>query len=289
MSKNGPRTIVITGAGAGIGAATVRLLAERGHTVFAGVRNPNETVGVPPAVHHIQLDVTDPESVAAAATLVRDRVGGQGIDALINNAGIIVQGPLELISPDDLRRQFDVNTLGPARVIGEFLPLLRAGKGRVVNISAPTARLPIPFMGPIGASKAALASLSDALRVELAPWDLPVVLVEPGATATDIFDKAESAAQASLQDTDPLRVALYREQLAAMTNASAKQKLGPVDNVAAVIVRAVEARKPRRRYSAGAGVRTFGALSHLPGPVRDGAISSALGLAKANKRARAVA
>jgi NAD(P)-dependent dehydrogenase (short-subunit alcohol dehydrogenase family) len=289
MTENGNRTIFITGAGAGIGAATVRLLAQRGHTVFAGVRKPGEAVDGPPGVHHVQLDVTDPDSVAEAAAFVRDKVGNHGLDALINNAGIIVQGPLELISPDDLRRQFDVNTLGPARVIREFLPMLRAGRGRVVNISAPTARLPIPFMGPIGASKAALASLSDALRVELAPWDVPVVLVEPGATATDIFDKAESVSQASLDNTDPVLVTLYREQLAAMTTASAKQKLGPVDKVAAVIVRAVEARKPKRRYPAGAGVRTFGALSHLPGRMRDGAISSALGLAKANKRARAAA
>ncbi|MCW2751704.1 MAG: short-chain dehydrogenase/reductase [Aeromicrobium sp.] len=285
MPATAQRNIFITGAGAGIGAATVRLLAAHGHTVFAGVRRDNPDLAELPGVHQVILDVTDPASVNAAARAVRDQVGDDGLDAVINNAGVIVQGPLELVPPSELRRQFEVNTLGPAYIVQAFLPLLRDGRGRIINISAPTARVPIPFLAPIGSSKAALVSWSNSLRVELAPWNIAVVLVEPGATQTQIFAKAESTAQSALDDIDPERVALYREQLAAVAAASAKQKLGPVDKVAAVVVRAAETRNPSRHYAAGGGVRAAGAISHLPGAMRDNVISGALGLGKANKRA----
>jgi NAD(P)-dependent dehydrogenase (short-subunit alcohol dehydrogenase family) len=113
-------------------------------------------------------------------------------------------GPLELVPPDELRRQFEVNALGPAHVIQAFLPLLREGRGRIVNISAPTARVPIPF-SPVGASKAALESLSDSLRIELGAWGIPVAVIVPGGTATPIWQKADTAAQAALNGTEPKR------------------------------------------------------------------------------------
>jgi NAD(P)-dependent dehydrogenase (short-subunit alcohol dehydrogenase family) len=191
---------------------------------------------------------------------------------------VIVHGPLELVPSDELRRQFEVNTLGPAHVIQAFLPLLREGKGRIINVSAPTARVPVPFMAPIGASKAALTSLSGSLRVELGAWGIPVVLVEPGGTDTAIFAKADAAAQAALRAFDPSRVALYSEQLAAVAKAAAKQKLGPPDAVAKTIVEAVTARRPKRRYMAGSGVAIFGVLAHLPTGPRERLIKTVFGL-----------
>ncbi|HEX3812981.1 MAG TPA: SDR family NAD(P)-dependent oxidoreductase [Mycobacteriales bacterium] len=286
MVESSRGNVLITGAGAGIGELTVRLLVRRGYLVFAGVRGAAPSLTDLPGVRVVPLDVTDSGSVAAAAELVRREVGPAGLRAVVNNAGVIVQGPLELVPPAELRRQFEVNTFGPAYMVQAFLPLLRDGGGRVVNISAPSARIPIPFMAPISASKAALASMSDALRVELAAWNIPVVVVEPAAAATAIFAKASSAAQEALAATDPDRVALYRDHLAAFAAAAAKQKLGPAEAIAEVVVTAVTAERPKRRYAAGRGARAFGAVAHLPGRLRDRLITGVFGLRNVQAGAR---
>jgi len=273
-------SVFITGASAGIGAATARLLASEGYIVYAAVHTGAGALAGLPGVRQVPVDVTDPGTVAAAARQVAAQAGDRGLHAVINNAGIIVQGPLELIPPADLLRQFRVNTLGPAYVVQAFLPLLRAGHGRVINISAPTARLPMPFMAPISASKAALASLSDALRLELAAWGIPVCVVEPGATDTQIFAKAQTAADAGLASADPGRVALYADQLAAMGRVAARQRLSPVEPAARAVLTAVRARRPRRRYTAGNDARVLGILAHLPASQRDRLISAVIGLGK---------
>ena len=223
--------------------------------------------------------MTDPSGVENAAKVVGEATGGGGLRAVINNAGVIVQGPLELVPAGELRRQFEVNTLGPAHVIQAFLPLLRTGKGRIINISAPTARVPVPFMAPTGGSKAALASFSDSLRLELSAWGIPVTVIEPGGTDTDIFRKAETTAQAALGAADPAKAALYSDQLAAVAKAAARQKLGPVDAVAKTIVAAVEAGRPKRHYAAGSGTAIFGVLAHVPTSLRERLIKTVFGLA----------
>jgi NAD(P)-dependent dehydrogenase (short-subunit alcohol dehydrogenase family) len=270
--------VFITGAATGIGAATTRRLADVGYRVFAGVHQEAGSLTSIPGVQPVAIDVTDPYGVERAAKFVADETGGSGLRAVINNAGVIVQGPLELVPPEELRRQFEVNTLGPAHVIQAFLPLLRTGAGRIINISAPTARVPVPFMAPIGGSKAALASFSDSLRVELGAWGIPVTVIEPGGTDTGIFAKAETAARAALGAADPARVALYSDQLTAVAKAAARQKLGPVDAVAKAIAATVEARKPKRRYAAGSGVVLFGVLAHVPASLRERLIKTAFGL-----------
>src|SRR5690348_7976656 len=262
MTQAAKGAVFITGAATGIGAAATRRLAGAGYRVFAGVHRETASLASIPGVRLVAIDVTDSSGVEKAAKVVAEAVGGDGLKAVINNAGVIVQGPLELVPPEELRRQFEVNTLGPARVIQAFLPLLREGKGRIVNISAPTARVPIPF-SPIGASKAALESLSDSLRIELGVWGIPVVVIEPGGTDTAIFQKADTAAQTALSGADPETVALYSDRLAAVAKATARQKLGPADAVAKTIADAVAARKPKRRYMAGSGVAIFGVLAHL--------------------------
>jgi NAD(P)-dependent dehydrogenase (short-subunit alcohol dehydrogenase family) len=278
MSGQTEKNVFITGAAGGIGSAAAGLLAERGYTVFAGIHNRAGSLPDVPSIRRVPIDVTDPVSVTAAAEQVEREAPDGAVDALINNAGIIIQGPLELVPAADLRREFEVNTLGPVYVTQAFLPLLRRRGGRVVNISAPTARVPVPFMAPVGASKAALVSLSDALRTELAAWRIPVVVVEPGGTATEIFAKADAAARSALASTDPRQVALYRHHLDAVAVAAGKQKLGPPDVVAGLILKAVQARRPKRRYSGGSGSRLFGALSHLPAGTRDRVVSRAFGL-----------
>jgi len=222
------------------------------------------------------LDVADPESVAAAAKRVAGEV--DGLWAVINNAGVIVQGPLELVPADEWRRQLEVNTLGPASVVREFLPLVRAGHGRIVNVSAATGRVAMPLLGALSASKAGLEALSNALRLELAAWKIPVVVIEPGTTETEIFARAGAAADVAMQQADRERVELYAEHLAAYGKAMGRVKPGPVAKVAEVIVRAVEARRPRRRYAV-AEARTLGAiLPKLPAGLRDRVVGGAVGL-----------
>lgn len=270
------RAVLVTGASGGIGSALAQALAQRGYLVFAGVRGDDGSLAAVPGVRVVTLDVTDPDSVAAAAKQVGREV--RGLHAVVNNAGVIVQGPLELVPAEELRRQFEVNTFGPTYVMQAFLPLLRAGAGRLVNISAPTARTPLPFLAPISASKAALAALSEALRVELAAWHVPVVLVEPGSTATAIFAKADAAAQTALGAADPQRVALYRNQLTAVGKAMAKQQPRAIDPVVRAVVTAVDTRRPKRRYVVGSDARSLGMLSHLPAGLRDRLITSTFGL-----------
>jgi NAD(P)-dependent dehydrogenase (short-subunit alcohol dehydrogenase family) len=300
------KAVLVTGSTGGIGTATVGLLRRRGFTVYAGARGRAD---FGPEVRVVPLDVTDPESIAAAAKRIAGEV--DGLAAVINNAGVIVQGPLELVPADEWRRQLEVNTLGPASVIREFLPLLRAGSpsradaspssaeasssgaeasssgaeasssrvpGRIVNVSAATGRIAMPLLGALSASKAGLEALSNALRLELAPWKIPVVVIEPGTTETEIFTRAGAAADAALQRADRSRVDLYRAHLAAYEKAMSRFKPGPVDKVAEVIVRAVEARHPRRRYAV-AEARTLGAvLPNLPAPLRDRLLATATGL-----------
>jgi NAD(P)-dependent dehydrogenase (short-subunit alcohol dehydrogenase family) len=270
--------VFITGASAGIGAAATRLLAAQGYTVYAGVHKDAGSLDSVPGVRQVAIDVADPDSVAAAARQVAGWAGEAGLRAIVNSAGLIVQGPLELVRPEDLRYQFDVNAFGPAYVTAAFLPLLRAGHGRVINISAQTARIPAPFLAPLAASKAALASMSDALRLELAAWHIPVCLIEPGATQTEIFAKAAAAAQSSLAQTDPGLAGLYRDQLAAFGKAAARQKLGPVEPIAQTVLTAVQAHRPKRRYSVGTGVRLGGMIAHLPAGLRERLILMFFGL-----------
>lgn len=272
------QAVLLTGAAGGFGVAVTRALLERGVTVYAGVRAepPAALAGAVP----ITLDVTRTDSVLAAAKEIAAREGDGGLHAVVNNAGVIVQGPLELVPESEWLRQFDVNVHGPVRVTQAFLPLLRQGGGRVVNISAPAARVAVPFAAPMSASKAALASLSDAARLELAPWGVPVVQVEPGGSSTEIFAKAEAASARALASLDPERVAPYRSALDAVAAASARQKLDPVEKAVGAIVAAVLDRRPKTHYVAG-NARIFAVLARLPRGARDRVLVRALGLPRA--------
>jgi NAD(P)-dependent dehydrogenase (short-subunit alcohol dehydrogenase family) len=275
--------VFITGASGGIGLATVRALTRHGFHVYAGVRKRTALPALGAGVDVIEVDVTDPASVEAAAADVATRQGARGLRAVVNNAGIIVHGPLELTPAADMERQFAVNVLGPAEVIRAFLPLLRKGNGRIINISAPTARVAVPFAAPISASKAALESLSDAARIELAPWNIPVVIVVPGAIETAIFTKAGVTARAAMEAADPRQVALYAPQLEAVGKALSGQKTSRPETVADTIVTAIEAKKPKTRYIANSDARPFGLVSRLPTGLRDRLLTRMLGLNKVPK------
>ncbi len=192
-------TVLITGASTGIGRATALRLAGSGWTVLAGVRRveDGERLAADAAagkVVPLQLDVTDGAQIAAAVEEIARRDGG-GLDALVNNAGIGVGGPLEVLTDEEWRRQFDVNFFGQIAVTRALIPALRRAHGRIVFISSIGGKVAMGFNGPYAASKHAIEAVGDALRVELHRSGVQVALIEPGSIATPIWDKTRGVAE----------------------------------------------------------------------------------------------
>jgi NAD(P)-dependent dehydrogenase (short-subunit alcohol dehydrogenase family) len=197
---------LITGASTGIGRATALRLAKNGWTVLAGVRDPaagESLVRDAPGsgrVLPLTLDVTDAEQIAGAAAFVDEHAGQAGapgtgrLDALVNNAGIGVGGPLELVALDDLRWQCEVNVFGPVAITQALLPALRRAHGRIVLVSSIGGRVAMPFTAPYAASKHAIEAIGDTLRVELRRSNVQVAIIEMASVATPIWDKAQADA-----------------------------------------------------------------------------------------------
>src|SRR5947209_10628447 len=195
-------TVLVTGAARGIGRATALRLAAAGWEALAGVRQlpDGEALAGAHAGHitPVTLDITDPDQLAALGEVLPAR-----LDALVNNAGIVVGGPIEAIPPAELRRQLEVNVVGQAAVTQAALPRLRDSRGRIVFVSSLSGLVATPMFGAYNASKFALEGMADALRMELAPWGIRVVIVEPAQTDTDLWQKADAdldQAVASLSD-----------------------------------------------------------------------------------------
>jgi NAD(P)-dependent dehydrogenase (short-subunit alcohol dehydrogenase family) len=217
------------------------------------------------------LDVADPEHVAA----LPDAVGGR-LDAVVNNAGIVVPGPIEAVPVADLRMQLDVNVVGQVAVTQAVLPLLRAARGRIVFVSSISGRVSSPFMGAYNASKFALEGMADALRMELRPWSIPVVLVEPGSIDTDLWRGALETADEVEAKMAPEHRELYRRQIAAMRKAVARiqRQTSPPGKVADAVETALTATRPRARYLVGPDARMQVAMrAALPTRVVDAAVS----------------
>ncbi|HMH47641.1 MAG TPA: SDR family NAD(P)-dependent oxidoreductase [Solirubrobacteraceae bacterium] len=249
-------TALITGASTGIGAATALRLCRSGWTVLAGVRDPvaaerlaGEAGAASGRILPLTLDVTDATQIAHAA----ERVGQEpdGLDALVNNAGIGVGGPLELIAPEDLRRQLDVNVLGQIAVTQAMLPALRQAHGRIVFLSSIGGRVAMAFTAPYAASKHAIEAIGDALRVELSTSGVQVALVEPGSVATPIWDKARAEGE---QLTVPASLQREYGHIPAAMNKALKdtaERGVPPEHVAQTIERALTARRMKARYLVG--------------------------------------
>jgi NAD(P)-dependent dehydrogenase (short-subunit alcohol dehydrogenase family) len=242
-------TVLITGAARGIGRATTARLAAAGWTVYAGVRSSSDADGLiadhGPSVRPVHLDITSASDIAALQQHV-----GTSLDAVVNNAGIVVQGPVETLTVEDLRRQFDVNVVAQIAVTQALLPLLRANHGRVVFISSVSGRISTPLTGAYNASKFAIEAIADSLRVELRPWRIPVVLVQPASTATDMWSTALDQHEAVVAGLSPEHAELYGRPLARSVRAveMIQKHVVPVDRVARTVEMALTARRPKARY-----------------------------------------
>ncbi len=274
--------VLVTGATAGIGKALVARLAAEGRNVIAADRDPSRVAipNGPGRVEAVRLDFDQASTVEAVARDSARIAGAAGLAGLVNMAGIIVEGPLEAIPAQALRRQFEVNVVGPVALTQAALPLLAKARGAIVNIGAVSAHLTPPFYGPIAASKAALASLNDAMRLEFAQFGIRVFLIEPGAMRTGIFATAKAARQAWLAERPDLE-RRYRPALAAMERAFEKSGADDPEVVVNAVMAALSGRRAKLRTVVGKGAGAFVLLSRLPIRLRDRLVKSALGLSEA--------
>lgn len=240
-------SVLVTGAARGIGLAITRHLSARGWEVYATARSEDALaeLAAMPHVHPVRLDITDRASVTALAAQLPAE-----LDGVVNNAGIVVNGPVEGLSLDRLEHQLDVNVVAQVAVTQAVLPKIRAAGGRIVFISSISGWVTTPGNGAYCASKYALEALADALRMELRPWKIPVSLVEPGAIRTDIWTgilDEHDRMEAELADEHR---ALYRSHLAGMRKLLARMQKTAADpeKVVAAVDHALTARRPKRRY-----------------------------------------
>ena len=265
--------VLVTGTSSGIGLATARRLVQEGFAVFAGVRKTEDGERLRQELGSdlvpIQLDVTKPDSIARACEEVTERLrDGGSLVGLVNNAGIGLSGPLEYLPLTDVQRMFEVDVVGQIAVTQAFLPLLRASRGRIVNIGSVGDRIAIPFGGVLTACKSAFAALSESWRMELRPWGIHVVIIEPGSINTPAIDKTLGDPDGALRRMGPDAERQYGRFFRNFTSrAVAREQHGSSpDVVAAAVLRALRDRHPKRRYPVGKDAKM---LINLPRIVPD--------------------
>lgn len=267
---------MVTGASTGIGEVCALHLDKLEFRVFAGVRK--EADGdvlrrkASERLMPVLMDVTDAASIASAAQRVGAVVGEAGLAGLVNNAGVVVSGPLEFLPIAELRKQFEVNVIGQIAVTQAFLPLLRKGHGGIVNMGSIAGKVATPFFGPYAASKFAMEALTDALRMELRPWGISVSIVEPGAIATPIWEKSRRAAEEIVRNLPAEAHDLYDRALIAVREIADRggKAAIPADSVARAVAHALTAKKPKSRYLVGSDAKFLAALAKfVPDRLRD--------------------
>jgi NAD(P)-dependent dehydrogenase (short-subunit alcohol dehydrogenase family) len=276
--------VLVTGASTGIGAACAVGLAQRGHRVFAGVRQTSAGEdlvkqagsGLTPLV----LDVTKSDDIARAAKAIEAAVGAEGLQGLVNNAGISVNGPLEYLPIDDLRRQFEVNVFGQIAVTQAVLPMLKRARGRIVNIGSTSGFLSGPMMGPYAGSKHAMEALNDALRFELRPFGIHVSILQPGNIKTPIWQKSLAASKPFLDSGPEAMRQEYAELIAAVQKyATTSEAQGSsTDVVLESVAHALTSPRPRTRYRMGKNSTVEKIISRLPNRWADWIILKSLGV-----------
>ncbi len=251
------RTVLVTGAGRGIGRAIAVCLARSGWRVYGGVRTDvaaKELAEESELITPVELDVTVADHLVAL-----DRELPERLDALVNNAGVAVAGPIETLSRADMQRQFDVNLFGPLALTRALLPRLRRARGRVVFISSINGRVSFPFTGIYNASKYAIEAVADCLRVELRPFGVQVALIEPGVIDTDPWHEMDQIIDALEAGLDPEHRKLYAPHFAAERQLIGKirKNAKPPELVAAAVERQLNRRRVRPRTLLGADARTI--------------------------------
>jgi len=230
--------------------------------VLAGVRREGDA---PEGTEEVLLDVTDAEQIRDAAERVDELHG------LVNNAGIALGSPLELVPVEQLRHQLEVNLVGQVAVTQSLLPALRRAKGRIVFMGSIAGRSALPFLAPYAASKHALEAVADSLRLELKPFGIPVSIVEPGSIRTAIWGRSAARADELAATMDSEVAELYADRVAAFRSMALKRGEGgaPADRVAEVVEEALTAERPHARYLVGRDAKLRAGFERLPDRLRD--------------------
>ncbi len=272
MNSNLNRSVLITGASSGIGRACALHMDRLGWQVFAGVRRKVDAESLRrSASSHlipIALDVTKLADIRKAIRLIEKSTDEGGLSGLVNNAGVPYGGPVEFLDLDEVRSSFEVNFFGVMAVTQAFIPLLRRGQGRIVNISSISGLIAAPFLSPYSTSKFALEALSDALRVELSPWKIRVAVVEPGAIDTPIWNKAYGIAERILANAPAAGLRLYGKAFKGLQSGLLPHGISP-EVAARAVAHALTSRHPRARYGLPPEGPIVALMRLLPDSVRD--------------------
>ena len=274
---HGSPSVLITGAGRGLGCTAALKLASGGWRVYACVRTDADAqrMAEHPGITPIILDITDVEQLAKLTSQLPER-----LDALVNNAGVAVGGPIETLALDDLRWQLEVNVIGGTAVTQTVLPLIRKAKGRIVFISSTSGRVATPGLGAYGASKFALEAIGDCLRNELRPWSIKVSLIEPGQIDTDMSKDSHEQHEENIAKMSPEHRVLYAKHTAGMHKAIDLMDgvISSPEEITVAIERALTDKRPRARYLVGKGSKAHAYTRILPSSITDVIFSKATGI-----------
>lgn len=270
--KNRP-VVLITGCSSGIGYALAEAFHARGCVTYATARKPEALARLADqGLHTLALDVTRADSIRECVSAIEAQNGA--VDLLVNNAGIPVMGPTAELSLEELRSQWETNLTAPVAMVQAVVPgMVRQGAGRIVNVGSVSGLLTTPFAGPYCASKAALHSLNDALRMELKPFGIEVLLVQPGGVQSGFG----AGAQAQTGQRPWALYGRYSAGIARRAGASQEQAT-PTPVFAQALVRAVLAKHPKAIIRLGAGSATLPLFARLPVPMKDWLLMKRFGL-----------
>jgi NAD(P)-dependent dehydrogenase (short-subunit alcohol dehydrogenase family) len=282
------KDVVVTGVSTGIGWGTTKVLVSKGFRVFGSVRKQADADRLQKEFGDgfvpLLMDITDADAVHQAAEKVGSMIGDRNLVGLVNNAGIVVSGPLLYLRPSEYKRQLEVNMVSPLVVIQAFAPLLGTDKkrqgppGRIVNISSSGAKIPIPLIGAYSSSKCGLEGMSDALRIELMLFGIGVVMIEPGTVNTSMYDKGEKEDLSEFKQTEYWQaVQNFQKWIVneARTNGLPPERLGEAVHVA------LSTAKPKARYAViPQRFKNWTLLRLLPVRMFDNFIAKQMGLKK---------
>lgn len=271
-------SVLITGASSGIGKACALYLADLGFTIFAGVRREEDAAALKQEVHSsltpIFLDVTNTSMIEAARDKINGEIGNAGLVGLVNNAGIPLGGPLEFVPLSDIRYEMEVNLLGAVAVTQAFLPLIRQGKGRIVNISSLSGFIALPFLGPYAMTKFGMRAFTDSLRRELRPWNIAVSVLEVGDVDTRLWDKSLAVIEKTAKEMPKRGMELYGP-VVGIKERFQPHGIPPLE-VAKEVEHALFSKRPKARYVVGGDAKLLDLMRHLPTPILDWVISKQL-------------
>lgn len=266
------RSILITGSSTGIGRSCALYLESKGFQVFAGVRKKKDGEALVKAstgnLIPVIIDVTDEKSVSDAVKVISKATGGE-LYGLMNNAGISSGGPVEILPVSFIRQVIETNLIGVFTVTQSFLPLLRKGKGRIVNTGSISGITALPGMSSYSATKFAVEAISESMRLELRPFGIKVSVIEPGMVETEIWRKGSETMAGIVSKTKPEILQLYKPLSRGFKkNTSGNRYLKP-EAVAGYVYHAFTAAKPKRHYIIGKDAKMLAFIELLPEALRD--------------------